>query len=54
MKYFITGTLIAVGIFWGGELVLVEHAGACQYFGGQVICTGPHWLKPVFKLLNGL
>jgi hypothetical protein len=53
MKYYIAGSLIAAGIAWSSKLVLLDHTGKCQYFGGQVICTGPHSLKPVFKFMNG-
>jgi hypothetical protein len=53
MKYYIAGSLIAAGVMWTGKHFLVEHAGVCQYFGGQVICTGPRWMKPVFKYING-
>jgi hypothetical protein len=53
MKYYIAGSVIVVGIAWGSKLVLLDRPGVCQYFGGQVVCSGPRWLKPVYKFMNG-
>jgi hypothetical protein len=53
MKYYIAGSVIVVSLAWGSKVVLLDNLGFCQYFGGQVICTGPRWLKPVYKLMNG-
>jgi hypothetical protein len=53
MRYYIVGSVIVVAIAWGSKAALLDRAGVCQYFGGQVICTGPRWLKPVYKFMNG-
>jgi hypothetical protein len=53
MKYCIAGSVIVVGIAWGSKVVLLDRHGVCQYFGGQVVCSGPRWLKPVYKFMNG-